>query len=78
MRLRRVLAKVRVLETVLSKSKSKPSMTAVPKGRGTVDPDCTGPNMAQSNSAAAVASAAEAKPPSVYVAPPTERRMVLS
>lgn len=65
MRERSVLAKVTVLETVVSKSKSKPSITEVPKGRRAVEPDCTGPNMDHTNSAAVVAAAEEVNPPSV-------------
>ena len=60
-----------------SKSKSKPSITALPKGRGAVLPEVLGPKIDQMFVAAAAAAAEEGKPPSVYVAPPIERRIVL-
>jgi hypothetical protein len=41
-----------------------PSITASPKGRSVDDPDWTGPNIAQSSSAAAIAVVLEEKPPS--------------
>ena len=66
-----------MFETVLSKSKSNPSMTALPNGRGAVFPATLGPKIDQILVAAAVAAAEEEKPPSVYVAPPIERRIVL-
>jgi hypothetical protein len=77
MRARSWLAKGTMLETVLSKSKSKPSITALPNGRGELLPATLGPKMDQMFVAAAVAAAVEENPPSVYVAPPIERRMVL-
>jgi hypothetical protein len=54
-----------MFETVDSKSKSKPSITALPNGRGAVLPATLGPKMAQILFAAAVAAAVEEKPPSV-------------
>lgn len=64
------------METVDSKSKSNPSITALPNGRGTVV-SVRGPKIFQMFVAAVTAAAEVEKPPSVYVAPPTERRMVL-
>ena len=54
-----------MLETVDSKSKSKPSMTALPKGRLTFEPGWTGPNMAQMLFAALIAVWESGNPPSV-------------
>lgn len=54
-----------------------PSTTAVPNGRFTELPLCLRPNMAQIVSAAVEAAEEEEKPPSVYVAPPTDNIMVL-
>jgi hypothetical protein len=65
-----------MLETDDSKSKSKPSITELPKGRGAALPACLGPKMDQMLLAAATAAASELKPPSEYVAPPTESRIV--
>jgi len=59
------VANVMVLETVVSKSKSKPSITEVPKGRRAVEEVWMGPNMAQISWAAVVAAEGEVKPPSV-------------
>jgi len=59
------VANVTVLETVVSKSKSKPSITEVPKGRRAVEEGWRGPNMAQISWAAEVAAEGEVKPPSV-------------
>lgn len=70
-------AKEAIFDVVDSKSKSKPSTTAVPNGRFTLLEACTGPNMAHTLSAAATASAAVVKPPSVYVSPPTDSMIVL-
>lgn len=64
-----------MLLTLLSKSKSKPSTTALPKGRG-APLLVLGPNIEKMLSAAAVAAADDAKPPSEYVAPPMESRIV--
>lgn len=66
-----------MLLTVDSKSKSKPSTADVPNGRGAVELAEYGPKMAQMFVATAVAAAAVLKPPSVYVAPPIESRIVL-
>ncbi len=63
-----------MFETLVSKSKSKPSMTEFPNGRG--DEPVLGPKIDQMLLAAAIAAADDEKPPSVYVAPPIERRMV--
>ena len=60
-----------------SKSKSKPSITEVPKGRGTEDDELEGPKIAHILFAAVTASSDELKPPSLYVDPPTESRIVL-
>ncbi len=63
---RREDAKVGMLEAVASKSMSKPSTEAVPKGRRMVEEEEeVGPNMDQSVEAQVLASLAEAKPPSV-------------
>lgn len=59
------LAKDTVLDTVDSKSKSKPSTTASPKGLLMLVFDVTGPKMAQTFCAAAIAAAEEVKPASV-------------
>lgn len=64
-----------MLDTVLSKSKSKPSITADPKGR--ISPEVSGPNHDQRLFAAVVAACVDVKPPSVYVAPPTDSIIVL-
>jgi hypothetical protein len=61
--------------TVDSKSKSKPSMTVCPNGRGEELP-VSGPKILQRLVAAVTAAADDEKPPSVYVEPPTERRIV--
>lgn len=53
-----------MLETVDSKSKSNPSITAVPKGRGTVEPEVLGPKIAQMLFAAVTAAEELLKPPS--------------
>lgn len=58
-------AKGTMFEAVLSRSKSKPSTTEVPNGRVTVEPDCTGPNIAHTLFAAVTAAAEVEKPPSV-------------
>jgi hypothetical protein len=71
------LANGTILFTVASKSKSKPSITADPNGLRAEEPDCTGPNVFHSRLAPATAAEDDENPPSVYVAPPTERRMVL-
>ena len=77
---RRRRAKGTVLRVVASKSKSKPSITERPNGRFTTllaeEDGGGGPNMAHSVSAQEIASAEEEKPPSVYVAPPRESRIV--
>jgi hypothetical protein len=70
------LANVGMLETVDSKSKSNPSTTEVPKGRGIDVFEVAGPKIDQMLSAAEIASAEVLKPPSEYVDPPTERRIV--
>lgn len=70
------LANGTMFVTVLSKSKSKPSTTEVPKGRGELEPDWTGPKMDHILVAAVTAAAEEEKPPSVYVAPPKDSRIV--
>ena len=62
---------------VLSKSRSKPSMLALPNGRKAAESACAGPKVAHIFSAAAIAASAEEKPPSVYVAPPIESRIFL-
>jgi len=62
--------------TVDSKSKSNPSITEFPKGRG-AEEEVEGPKIAQILFAAVTAAADELKPPSVYVDPPTESRIVL-
>jgi hypothetical protein len=54
-----------VLVTVDSKSKSKPSITAAPNGRGADEPGFFGPKIAQMLLAADMAAEAEGKPPSV-------------
>ena len=77
MRVRSRLAKGTMLETAASKSKSKPSTEALPKGRRAEELGSCGPKVAQIWSAAALACCSEVKPPSVYVAPPMERRIVL-
>jgi hypothetical protein len=56
-------AKAGMFDTVVSKSKSNPSTTAVPNGR-TAD-DEYGPNQLQILFAAVTAAAEEEKPPSV-------------
>ena len=66
-----------MLETPASKSKSNPLTDEEPNGRRAPDPDCCGPNIAQSLSAAAVAADEDVNPPSVYVAPPIESMIVL-
>jgi hypothetical protein len=53
-----------MLETVDSKSKSKPSMAEEPKGRLTEEPDTEGPKMAQILLAAVTAEVGSEKPPS--------------
>jgi hypothetical protein len=58
------LAKEGMLETVDSKSKSNPSITAVPKGRGTVEPEVLRPKIAQMLFAAVTAAEELLKPPS--------------
>ena len=70
------MAKGTMLETVDSKSKSKPSITELPKGRGEDEPETGGPKMDQRLLAAVTAAAEEEKPPSLYVEPPTDRRIV--
>jgi hypothetical protein len=77
MRLRSWFAKAGMLLTVVSKSKSKPSMTDVPKGRGTSLPDTCGPKIDHKLFAAATASAEVENPLSVYVDPPIESRIVV-
>jgi hypothetical protein len=62
--------------TVDSKSKSNPSMTELPNGRGTED-EVEGPKIDQILFAAVTAASEEEKPPSVYVDPPMESRIVL-
>ena len=69
--------KAGMLETVDSKSKSKPSTTLVPNGRGDDELDEEGPKIDQMLLAAVTAAEDELKPPSVYVAPPMESRIVL-
>src|SRR5882757_5469693 len=64
-----------MLDTVDSKSKSNPSTTEVPKGRGTEESELGGPKMAQMLFAAVTASDELLNPPSEYVDPPMERRM---
>jgi hypothetical protein len=64
MRLRSWLAKGTILETPDSKSKSKPSIAADPKGRLTEDPAACGPKMAQMLFAALTADVESEKPPS--------------
>jgi hypothetical protein len=59
------LAKAGMLLTVDSKSKSKPSITEPPKGRGTELPETSGPKMDHRLFAAATASAEVENPPSV-------------
>ena len=54
-----------MLETLDSKSKSKPSMAEEPKGRLTVEPDPCGPKMAQMLLAALTAEVESEKPPSM-------------
>ncbi len=63
--------------TVVSKSKSNPSITALPKGRGTEELAAQGPKYDQISSALLAASADEEKPLSGVVAPPRESRIVL-
>lgn len=63
-RVRSWFAKAGMLDTVVSKSKSKPSITAEPKGRGTEAP-VLGPKMDQRFVAAVTAAAEVEKPPSV-------------
>lgn len=65
MLLRSWLAKGTMLDETASKSRSKPSMMAEPKGRLTELLVCWGPNMAQMVLAHVVASVLEVKPPSV-------------
>lgn len=62
---RSLLAKGTMLETFDSKSRSKPSITASSKGRGTLEAGLTGPKTSQIFWAAATAASAEGKPPSV-------------
>lgn len=76
MRERSSLPNVAMLETVASKSKSNPSTTASPKGRRAELLE-SGPKVSQINWAPAVAASVEVNPPSEYVAPPIERRIVL-
>lgn len=62
---RSLLAKGTMLVTLDSKSKSKPSIAASSKGRGTLEAGLTGPKTSQTFWAAATAASAEGKPPSV-------------
>ena len=75
-RLRNWFAKAGMFETGASKSKSKPSITESPNGRGEVPPGVLGPKIDQILFAAETAAPVEPNPPSVYVAPPIERTMV--
>jgi hypothetical protein len=75
-KLRSLLANGTTLLTPASKSKSNPSMLEDPNGRRAEGDDCGGPKRAQILSAPISAAEAEEKPPSVYVAPPIERRIV--
>jgi hypothetical protein len=61
---RRRLAKVGMLETVDSKSKSKPSMVALPKGRR-AEVLVGGPKVCQRELAPAMAAESLVNPPSV-------------
>ena len=65
MRERSWFAKGTMLDTPDSKSKSKPSMTALPKGRLAFEPDLTGPKIDQRLLAALTAEVESVKPPSV-------------
>lgn len=65
MRVRSWVAKGTRFEAEDSKSKSKPSMEAEPKGRFTVGEDVWGPKMAQMLLAALMAEVESVKPPSV-------------
>lgn len=60
-----------------SKSRLKPSIIALPNGRGWLNIDLVGPKVFQSVFAAAIAALEEEKPPPEYVAPPKVRRIVL-
>lgn len=71
------MAKSIICVTGVSKSKSKPSTLEVPKGRSAFEDLFSGPKVAQSLVALSMAAEDEGKPPSVYVAPPSERRTVL-
>lgn len=62
---RRVDAKGAMWEEGASRSMSKPSTEAAPKGRRAVGDEEGGPNMDQSVEAQVLASLGEAKPPSV-------------
>ena len=64
-RLRSWFAKGGILDTTVSKSKSKPSTAAPPNGRGALEPAALGPKLAQTLLAAVTAASAEENPPSV-------------
>ena len=49
----------------------------LPNGRSADDPDCCGPNVDHRRLAPATAAELLEKPPSLYVAPPTESMIVL-
>ena len=63
--------------TLASKSKSNPSKATSPKGRRALEPSCLGPKVSHISFAPSLASSSDLKPPSLYVAPPIERRIVL-
>jgi hypothetical protein len=56
---------------------SRPSMEALPNGRYADEPDLGGPKVSQMTWAPSTAAESDGNPPSVYVAPPRERRIVL-
>ena len=65
MRERSWLANGAMLETVASKSKSKPLTKEEPKGRRALELACFGPNVAQMRFASETAADEDEKPPSV-------------